>query len=150
MAVFWVIAPCSPVEVYRRFRGPYCLHHQGDDNGSDDEGNNISEMSVNFYQTTRRNNSEDSRLRTRRRENLKSLVMQFIHHTPPTSINEGSTHTNNPDIKLTQIILCKISSLTPHSSLYTGKFPGYKVEKFYIAEKCNGYSLWAIKHENSP
>jgi hypothetical protein len=30
-AVFWVVAPCSLVEVYRRFRGACCLHHQGDD-----------------------------------------------------------------------------------------------------------------------
>jgi hypothetical protein len=29
MAVFWVVAPCSLVEVYQRFRGSYCLHHQG-------------------------------------------------------------------------------------------------------------------------
>jgi hypothetical protein len=28
MAVFWVVAPCSLVEVYQRFRGTYCLHHQ--------------------------------------------------------------------------------------------------------------------------
>jgi hypothetical protein len=26
-AVFWVVAPCSLVEVYQRFRGPCCLHH---------------------------------------------------------------------------------------------------------------------------
>jgi hypothetical protein len=31
-----------------------------------------SEMSVNFYQTTQRNSTEDSHLHTRRRENLKS------------------------------------------------------------------------------
>jgi hypothetical protein len=31
-----------------------------------------SEMLVNFYQTTRRYNPEDSHLRTHRRENLKS------------------------------------------------------------------------------
>jgi hypothetical protein len=31
MAVFWVVAPCSLVEVYQRFRGPRCLHHQGYD-----------------------------------------------------------------------------------------------------------------------
>jgi hypothetical protein len=31
MAVFWVVAPCSLVDVYRRFRGTCCLHHQGDD-----------------------------------------------------------------------------------------------------------------------
>jgi hypothetical protein len=30
MAVFWVVAPCSLVEVYQRFRGLCCLHHQGD------------------------------------------------------------------------------------------------------------------------
>jgi hypothetical protein len=24
-----VVAPCSLVEVYRRFRGPCCLHHLG-------------------------------------------------------------------------------------------------------------------------
>jgi hypothetical protein len=31
MAVFWVVAPCSLVEVYQRFRGSCCLRHQGDD-----------------------------------------------------------------------------------------------------------------------
>jgi hypothetical protein len=30
MAVFWVLAPCSLVEVYQRFRGPCYLHHQID------------------------------------------------------------------------------------------------------------------------
>jgi hypothetical protein len=30
MAVFWVVAACSLVEFYQRFRGPCCLHHQGD------------------------------------------------------------------------------------------------------------------------
>jgi hypothetical protein len=30
IAVFWVVAPCSLVEVYQCFRGPCCLHHQGD------------------------------------------------------------------------------------------------------------------------
>jgi hypothetical protein len=34
MAVFWDIAPCSLVEVDRRFRCAYCLHHQGDDRRS--------------------------------------------------------------------------------------------------------------------
>jgi hypothetical protein len=31
MAIFWVVAPCSLVEVYQRFRGPCRLHHQGDE-----------------------------------------------------------------------------------------------------------------------
>jgi hypothetical protein len=30
MTVFWDVAPCSLVEVYRRFRVVYYLHHQGD------------------------------------------------------------------------------------------------------------------------
>jgi hypothetical protein len=62
MAVLWAVAPCSLVEVYQRFRGPCCLYHQGD---------GTSEMLVSFYQTTRRYSPEDSRLHTRRRENLK-------------------------------------------------------------------------------
>jgi hypothetical protein len=36
------------------------------------EAANTSETPVNFYQTIRHNNPEDSHLRTRRRENLKS------------------------------------------------------------------------------
>jgi hypothetical protein len=28
-AVFWVILPCKMI-VDRRFRGAYCLHHQGE------------------------------------------------------------------------------------------------------------------------
>jgi hypothetical protein len=31
MAVFWVVAPCSLIQVYRRFRGAWCLRHQGDE-----------------------------------------------------------------------------------------------------------------------
>jgi hypothetical protein len=31
MAVFWVVTLCSLVEVYRRFGGACCLHHQGDE-----------------------------------------------------------------------------------------------------------------------
>jgi hypothetical protein len=37
MTVFWVVAPCSLVEIYRRFRGACCLHHLGDE-GPDDRG----------------------------------------------------------------------------------------------------------------
>jgi hypothetical protein len=45
--VFWDVAPCSLVEMDRRFRGAHCLHHQG---------------IPNFYKTTRRNIPEDSHL----------------------------------------------------------------------------------------
>jgi hypothetical protein len=30
-AVFWVDALCNMVEVYRRFRGAYCIQHRGDE-----------------------------------------------------------------------------------------------------------------------
>jgi hypothetical protein len=38
MAVFWVVAPCSLVEVYRRFSDACALHRQGDRSG--DGGSN--------------------------------------------------------------------------------------------------------------
>jgi hypothetical protein len=53
-AAFWDNAPCSVMEVGRRFRGAYCLHHQGDE-WLTMEAASTSETSVNFYQTTRRN-----------------------------------------------------------------------------------------------
>jgi hypothetical protein len=31
MAVFWVVAPCGLVEVYRRFTGACCLHPLDDE-----------------------------------------------------------------------------------------------------------------------
>jgi hypothetical protein len=33
MAVYRVVAPCSLVEVYQRFRGTCCFHHQGGNGG---------------------------------------------------------------------------------------------------------------------
>jgi hypothetical protein len=72
MTVFRIVAPCSLVEVHRRFRSACCLYHQGDDAA------NTFETSVNFYQATRRNNPEDSNLHTRRRENLKSHMEEMV------------------------------------------------------------------------
>jgi hypothetical protein len=42
------------------------------------EAARISETLVNFYQTTRRYNPEDSHLRTHRRENLKSYTLKVV------------------------------------------------------------------------
>jgi hypothetical protein len=47
MAVFWVVAPCSLVEVYRRFRGACCVSHQGD---RPDDGDSKHLWNVKFYQ----------------------------------------------------------------------------------------------------
>jgi hypothetical protein len=75
MAVFWVVAPFSLVEVFQSFSGACCLHHQGDElliGKLMMEAGRTSETLVNFYQTTRRYNPGHSHLRTHRRENLKS------------------------------------------------------------------------------
>jgi hypothetical protein len=75
MAVFWVVAACSLVEVYRRFRGIF----------PDDGGTSASETSVSFYQTTWRNNPDDCQLHTHRSENLKSHLPTIAHdysHVP--------------------------------------------------------------------
>jgi hypothetical protein len=53
MVVFWVVAPCSLVEVYQRFRVIALMM----------EAARTSETLVNFYQTMRRYNPEDSHLR---------------------------------------------------------------------------------------
>jgi hypothetical protein len=59
IAVVWVVAPCSLVDVYRRFRGICCLHQIA----LMMEAARTSETFINFYQTTRRYNPEDSGLR---------------------------------------------------------------------------------------
>jgi hypothetical protein len=45
MAVFWVLVTCSLVQVYQRFGGPCCLHHQGDDRDVTEQVRNIHNMS---------------------------------------------------------------------------------------------------------
>jgi hypothetical protein len=52
MAAFWDIAPCSLVDIDRRFRAIALMM----------EALSTSETSVNIYQTTRRNVPEDSEL----------------------------------------------------------------------------------------
>jgi hypothetical protein len=58
MAVSWVVAPCSLSKLIALMK----------------EAARTSETLVNFYETTRRYNPEDSHLRTHRRENLKSYL----------------------------------------------------------------------------
>jgi hypothetical protein len=69
MAVFWLFAPCGLIKFTDVLEVlvasiTWAMIAQ----------TSTSETSVNFYQTTRRNNPEDSHLRTRCRENLKSHV----------------------------------------------------------------------------
>jgi hypothetical protein len=49
-----------------------------------------SETLVNFYQTTRRYNPEDSHLRTHRRENLKSCLTLYFFTLPIDLSLDGS------------------------------------------------------------
>jgi hypothetical protein len=58
MAVFWVVAPCSLVEEVI-----IALMM---------EAASTSETLVNFYQTTRHNNPEDSHIYTRRHDKIKT------------------------------------------------------------------------------
>jgi hypothetical protein len=69
MTVFWVVARCSLVEVYRRFRGAYCFHQQGDHHLIM-EAVSTSETSVNFYQNKRSNIQEDGHIRILKRVEL--------------------------------------------------------------------------------
>jgi hypothetical protein len=64
MTVFGDIAPCSLVDVHRRFRSVYCLHHHGDEQliALMMEAVSSSETQINLYQAERRNIPEDSHL----------------------------------------------------------------------------------------
>jgi hypothetical protein len=62
MAVFWVVAPYSLVQV----RAIALMI----------EAARTSETLANLHQTTRRYNPEDGHLRTHRRENLKSYFIK--------------------------------------------------------------------------
>jgi hypothetical protein len=70
--VFWDVTPCSHVEVDRRLRDAYCLHHHGGE-ALIMEALHTSETSDNFNVSTRRNIPEDSKLEYR-----KEFQMQVV------------------------------------------------------------------------
>jgi hypothetical protein len=72
MTALWDIAPCSLVELYRRFVGVNCLHHQG---ALAMEAARTSETLVYFKETTRRYISEGCHFYTHSRENLKHDIL---------------------------------------------------------------------------
>jgi hypothetical protein len=67
------------VETDRCFREPILMV----------EAASTSETLVNFYQTTRRNNPEDSHVHTRRRENLKSHEISLLRTTTSSLLGTG-------------------------------------------------------------
>jgi hypothetical protein len=87
MTVFWVFALCSLVEVYRRFSGACFI-------ALIMEAASTSETSVNFYQTTRRNNPEDSHLQ---RGALSSLLFRFTLEYAITNVQ--GTHQKYSPLK---------------------------------------------------
>jgi hypothetical protein len=56
MVVFIDVEPCSLVEMCRRLGDAYCFSHNFHGSG----GSKHLETSVNLYETTRRNTTEDS------------------------------------------------------------------------------------------
>jgi hypothetical protein len=80
MAVFWVVAPCSLVVIALMM-----------------EAARTTETLVNFYQTTRRYNPEDSHLRTHHRENLKAYDV--------LSITENNCFDYLQDLRIQQCVI---------------------------------------------
>jgi hypothetical protein len=74
MSVSWVVVPYSQVEVYQRFRDACCLHHQGDGMMA---AASTSVTSINFYQITRRNDSEG-----RHHQNTDLAALPFPREMP--------------------------------------------------------------------
>jgi hypothetical protein len=86
IAGFWVVAPCGPVEVYRRFRGACYVQHQSHACGFHIaltmEAASTTETLVNFYRTTRRYNPEDGHFHLSFYILLQSLFMiSFPSHS---------------------------------------------------------------------
>jgi hypothetical protein len=81
MAVFWDVVACNLLEIYRQFKGAYCLHCEGvllaeRDDVLPMEAVIISQMSINFYETTLRTIPEKSHhLRTPCHRNLKFHII---------------------------------------------------------------------------
>jgi hypothetical protein len=114
MAVLWDIAPCSLVEVYRRFGDAYYLHHQGD------------ETSVNFYQTTRRNIPEEVILdcSSFSRSQISTLLLEEATHNSLCKCSFASflvsfeferllicTSKQNESVKQREILLSEVKSV---------------------------------------
>jgi hypothetical protein len=110
MTIFWVVALCSLVEVYQ----------YPDDGGSKHLWN------INFYQTTRRNNREDSHLHTRHCENLKTHsffscsrnyqlwnLKVHDHHHRTTPVDSNLKHLNSVHNFTTYFFKTRLNTVFP-------------------------------------
>jgi hypothetical protein len=123
--VFWNISPCSHVEVDRRFRGAYCLHHQGDSViVLIMEAVRTSETSVNFNLNTRRYIPEDSKLRS---EVQFQKCLQRTRDYVEKSTKFVSSLSNN-SFKAQQILLSVVTCNTKYL-LWDFKFSWQRIWK---------------------
>jgi hypothetical protein len=87
------------------------------------EAARTSETFVNFYQTPRRYNPEDSHLRAHRRENLKSYnsceVVPVLNHRKETLGSGGKA----PRISLLNVLHRSDCSASHYTALNRGKSP---------------------------
>jgi hypothetical protein len=86
--VFWVILPCKMI-VDWRFRGMYCLHHQG---SLMMEAVRTSETSVDNHFTWQYNPEDNSEHHTRSRENLKSHIVNLYGEATLRCIRRFESH----------------------------------------------------------
>jgi hypothetical protein len=86
MAAFWVVSTCSLVEAYRRFLLIALMM----------DAANTSETSVNFKQTSRPNNPEDSHFRSNNPEDSHFLSeIFFFKFTSDNSFNRKTYHSDS-------------------------------------------------------
>jgi hypothetical protein len=95
------------------------------------EAASTSETSVNFYQTTRRYNPEDSHLHTRSRENLKSYNLESVLLLILSIILRTVTNKNNTEIGNKRILRCKILRTTMHLIICKSSFSDF-VHRLYF------------------
>jgi hypothetical protein len=85
-AVLWVVAPCSLIEVYRRFIGACSLI------ALMVEAAGKSETSVDFHQTIRSNNPEDSHLNNKLSLSNQHIVPRGIAYMEYFHFRHSVTH----------------------------------------------------------
>jgi hypothetical protein len=123
MAVFWVVAPCSLVEVYRRFRGASCLHHQGNVIGMTRE-NHVSLMCLPLHSTHRIQPLDVALMR-----HFKTYYTQGI----------GTWLRNHPGCTVTH---CKISGLMGKAELWADftetALNHFRKICFFYEQTCSG------------
>jgi hypothetical protein len=86
MAVFWVEAPFSLVEVYQRFRGPCCLHHHNDEIAL------MMEADYTALQPRRQHSSYTKIIATHSERQTKSINKHCWRTVNLLKVKAGGTH----------------------------------------------------------